>query len=161
MSPSRTFPIGPPAKASGPTCPMQAPVDTPENRASVMSATCFPYDRCFSAAVIWYTSSMPVPRGPPQVRTMMSPALILSSSSRLLIAAIAALSERKTLARPVLRYTPSSSTTVGSIAVLLMTDPSGARLPAGKQTVLVRPRDLALSGSRITLSGSTPVTSRT
>ena len=42
MSPSRTLPIGPPASASGPTWPMQAPVETPENRASVMTATCLP-----------------------------------------------------------------------------------------------------------------------
>ena len=35
--------------------------------------------------------------------------------------------------------TPSASTTLGSIAVLLITLPSGARLPRGKLTVLVRP----------------------
>ena len=50
-SPSRSLPIGPPASASGPTWPMQAPVDTPENRASVISDTCLPNDRCFSAEV--------------------------------------------------------------------------------------------------------------
>ena len=32
----------PPASASGDTCPMQAPVETPLKRASVMTATCFP-----------------------------------------------------------------------------------------------------------------------
>ena len=34
-----SLPIGPPASASGPTWPMQAPVDTPEKRASVTTAT--------------------------------------------------------------------------------------------------------------------------
>jgi len=33
----------------------------------------------------------------------------------------------KTRARPVRRYTPSSSTTVGSIAVALIHEPAGAR----------------------------------
>ena len=48
-SPSRTLPIGPPASASGPTWPMHAPVETPENRASVSTATCLPKLRCFRA----------------------------------------------------------------------------------------------------------------
>ena len=52
-SPSRTLPTGPPASASGPTWPMQAPVETPEKRASVITATCLPQERCLSAAVIW------------------------------------------------------------------------------------------------------------
>ena len=52
-SPSRTLPIGPPARASGPTWPMQAPVETPEKRASVSTAICLPNERCLSAAVIW------------------------------------------------------------------------------------------------------------
>ena len=34
----------------------------------------------------------------------------------------------------------------GSIAVLLMTEPSGARLPRGKVTVLVRPRSRRAAG---------------
>ena len=152
--------MGPPARASGPTCPTHAPVETPENRASVINATCLPYDRCLSAAVIWYTSSIPVPNGPPQVSTMMSPPLTRSSSSRLLMARTACRSDRKTLAGPTLRYTPSSSTTVGSMAVLLITEPSGAMLPDGNVTVLVRPFSLALSGDIITLSGSVPLWSR-
>ena len=53
VSPSRTLPMGPPASASGPTWPMHAPVETPEKRASVITATCLPNDRCLSAAVIW------------------------------------------------------------------------------------------------------------
>jgi len=48
-SPSRSLPIGPPASASGPTWPMQAPVETPEKRASVSTATCLPKLRCLSA----------------------------------------------------------------------------------------------------------------
>ena len=52
-SPSRTFPIGPPASASGETCPMHAPVETPLNRASVSTATCLQCGKCFSADVTW------------------------------------------------------------------------------------------------------------
>ena len=37
----------------GVTCPMQAPVETPEKRASVISATCWPNGRYFSAEVSW------------------------------------------------------------------------------------------------------------
>ena len=40
--------------------------------------------------------------------------------------------------------------------VLLMTEPSGARLPTGKQTVGVRPRERARSGDMMTSSGSMP-----
>ena len=50
-SPSRSFPIGPPASASGDTWPIQAPVDTPLKRASVTIATCFPNSRYLSAEV--------------------------------------------------------------------------------------------------------------
>ena len=50
-SPSRSLPIGPPASASGPTWPMQAPVETPENRASVTIATVLPHGMYFSADV--------------------------------------------------------------------------------------------------------------
>src|SRR5688500_7530381 len=61
VSPSRSFPLGPPASASGPTCPMHAPVLTPENRASVTTATSRPHLRNLSADVIWYVSSIPEP----------------------------------------------------------------------------------------------------
>ena len=61
----------------------------------------------------------------------MSPARIGWSVCPLM-AAIASRSVVKTRADPVMRNTPSSSTTSGSIAVLLITDPSGARLPIGK-----------------------------
>ena len=46
------------------------------------------------------------------------------------------------------------------MAVLLMTDPSGARLPRGKVTVLVSPRPRARSGSMMTSSGATPSAAR-
>ncbi len=46
------------------------------------------------------------------------------------------------------------------MAVLLMTEPSGARLPRGKQTVLVIPRWRARAGERMTSLGSTPSHSR-
>ena len=39
MSPSSTSAIGPPTAASGDTCPIEAPLDAPENRPSVISAT--------------------------------------------------------------------------------------------------------------------------
>ena len=42
------------------------------------------------------------------------------------------------------------------MAVLLMTAPSGARLPTGKHTVDVSPRDRARSGLMMTSSGSMP-----
>ena len=48
------------------------------------------------------------------------------------------------------------ATTRGSMDVLLMTDPSGARLPRGKQTVLVNPRSRARAGDMITSSGLMP-----
>ena len=44
---------GPPGQRLGPIWPMQAPVETPENRASVTTAMCFPKERCFRAEVIW------------------------------------------------------------------------------------------------------------
>ena len=62
------------------------------------------------------------------------------------MAAMASRSDVKTRALPVLRYTPSSSTTVGSMAVDLMTEPCGARFPPGKVTVLVRPLDFGAVG---------------
>ncbi len=42
------------------------------------------------------------------------------------------------------------------MAVLLMTEPSGARLPTGKQIVEVSPRDRAQSGDMMTSPGSMP-----
>ena len=56
-----------------------------------------------------------------------------------LIAAMASRSLANTRAGPVSRYTPSSSRARGSMAVLLITLPPGARLPSGKQTVDVIP----------------------
>ena len=55
---------------------MQAPVETPENRASVTTATSLPHGMCFSAEVIWYVSSIPEPIGPRQISTSTSPARI-------------------------------------------------------------------------------------
>ena len=46
------------------------------------------------------------------------------------------------------------------MAVLLITDPSGARLPRGNVIVLVSPRARACSGDMITSSGSTPSCAR-
>ena len=52
-SPSRSLPKGPPAQASGLMWPMQAPVDTPENRPSVSNVTRRPLGRYFNAEVTW------------------------------------------------------------------------------------------------------------
>ncbi len=52
MSPSRTLPMGPPASASGETWPMQAPVETPLKRASVMHRHVLAEGEYFSADVI-------------------------------------------------------------------------------------------------------------
>jgi len=98
---------------------------------------------------------MPVPIGPRQMSTITSPGRTRAS----LIAAIASRSVVKTRAGPVIRYTPSSSHTVGSMAVALMTEPSGAMLPCGKQIVEVSPRVAAASGDMMTSSGSVPHTS--
>ncbi len=95
---------------------------------------------------------MPVPIGPRQMRTSTSPAWMRPA----LIAAIAAASVRNTRASPVNRYTPSDPMTLGSMAVALITDPSGAMFPTGAQNVDVSPRRLASSGAMITSSGSTP-----
>ena len=46
------------------------------------------------------------------------------------------------------------------MAVLLITDPCGARLPTGKQTVDVSPAAFAASAEKIARSGSTPSRSR-
>src|SRR6516164_8025684 len=93
---------------------------------------------------------MPVPIGPRQMRTSTSPGLS-ASGPWLLMARIAARSLVKTRAGPTLRYTPSASTTLGSMAVLLMTAPSGARLPRGNVTVdaVVLAQHLAQPGAAL------------
>ena len=42
ISPSSTRAIGPPTAASGETCPIEAPLDAPENLPSVIRATELP-----------------------------------------------------------------------------------------------------------------------
>src|SRR5262245_37892180 len=119
---------------------MQAPVLTPLNRASVSTATCLPHGRYRSADVTWYVSSIPLPSGPRHRSTRMSHATTRFGPSPL-IAAIASFSVVNTLTGPTFQKTPSGSTTDGSMAVDLMTDPAGQRFPRGNVTVLVRPRD--------------------
>ena len=58
--------------------------------------------------------------------------------------------------RPPMPVDIRSSISEASIAVLLMTAPSGARLPTGKHTVAVSPRARAFSGDMITSSASMP-----
>ena len=82
---------------------------------------------------------MPEPIGPRPMSTRTSPGLIGSSPCPL-IAAIASRSVVKTRAGPSLAIDAVGVDDAGSMAVLLMTEPSGARLPRGKETVLVRPR---------------------
>ncbi len=53
-----------------------------------------------------------------------------------------------------------ASISEGSMAVLFITLPSGARLPTGKQMVGVSPRARARSGERMTSSASMPSNSR-
>ena len=62
MSPSSTSAIGPPTAASGDTCPMDAPLDAPEKRPSVISATLEPSPIPAMAEVGFSISRMP---GPP------------------------------------------------------------------------------------------------
>ena len=95
---------------------------------------------------------MPAPAGPPQISTMTS----CSRMSPSLMAWMAASSDTNTRAGPRWRKTPSWSIKLGSIEVLFTTEPSGVRLPWGKQTVAVRPRARALAGAMITSSGSMP-----
>src|ERR1035441_10023539 len=95
---------------------------------------------------------MPAPAGPPHISTTTSP----SATLPLLMAWIAASSVTNTFAGPTCRYTPYSSTREGSMAVLLITEASGARLPTGKQMVEVKPFVRAPSGVIITSSGSMP-----
>ena len=69
--------------------------------------------------------------GPAPDQDNMSPGATLAPRLPL-IAAMAAFSIVKTLGRARVRNTPSASITVGSIAVALMTEPSGHRLPDRK-----------------------------
>ena len=85
----RSLPIGPPASASGPTWPMQAPVETPEKRASVTSATCLaPRDELERRREL-VGLFHPGAERPAPISTMTSPALTGVWPPCPLIAAIA------------------------------------------------------------------------
>ena len=62
ISPSSTRAIFPPTAASGDTCPMEAPLDAPEKRPSVIRATLSPSPMPAIAEVGFSISLMP---GPP------------------------------------------------------------------------------------------------
>ena len=62
ISPSSTKAIGPPTAASGETCPMDAPLDAPEKRPSVIKATELPSPIPAIAEVGFNISLIP---GPP------------------------------------------------------------------------------------------------
>ena len=85
---------------------------------------------------------------------MTSPGLICSPWSPF-NAAMASRSAVNTRADPVCRKMPSPSICFAAMDVLFTTEPSGARLPFGKQTVPVKPRWRAVAGFMMTLSGST------
>ena len=104
-SSSRTRPIGPPCSASGPMCPTQAPLENPEKRPSVRSATCFPQGRYLSAVVICAVSCIPVPDGPVPISTITSPGRIGRSVPDPFTARIASRSSTNTRAGPRWRYT--------------------------------------------------------
>ena len=160
-SPSRTLPIGPPASASGPTWPMQAPVETPEKRASVRRRracrTAGAQRRRDLVGLLHAGADRPAADEHEHVarRRPARPAVPL-------IAAMAALSrgEHARRARSCDRRRRHRRRD-GSIAVLLMTEPSGARLPRGNVTVRGQAaRRARASGVMMTSSGSTPSRSR-
>lgn len=62
ISPSSTNAIGPPTAASGETCPIQAPLEAPENLPSVIRATLDPSHIPMIADVGFNISLIP---GPP------------------------------------------------------------------------------------------------
>ena len=82
--------------------PMHAPLEKPENRPSVSSATCFPHGRYLSAVVICAVSCIPVPDGPLPISTITSPGLI-GRAVPPFTAAIASRSSANTRAGPVCR----------------------------------------------------------
>ena len=149
--------MGPPASASGVTWPMQAPVETPLKRASVITATCLPKSQVAQGGGDLI--------GLFHARAHGAAAHQHEDVARLDAAGLDGAAWRPSRCG---RRAPgrcggrrrSSSTTVGSMEVLLMTEPPGARLPLGNVTVEVRPRRRAPSGSMMTSPGSTPSRSR-
>ena len=97
ISPSSTNAIGPPIAASGDTCPIDAPLEAPENLPSVIKATLEPSPIPAIADVGLSISLIPGPPfGPSYLITTTSPATILPD----LIAVIASSSQSNTLAGP-------------------------------------------------------------
>ena len=155
-SPSCTLPMGPPARASGPTCPMQAPVLTPENRASVRIVTCLPHFDEFqggSQLVGFFHAGSDRARNPSSTN-------VAGRDPRPFSLPFDRGDGRRFgceySGRPRMAKHAVASNTEGSMAVALMTEPSGHRFPIGNTTVLVSPRCLATWGGMMTSSGSTP-----
>ena len=97
ISPSSTNAIGPPTAASGETCPIDAPLEAPEKRPSVINATDEPNPIPAMADVGFNISLIPGPPfGPSYLITTTSPGTIFPP----LIAAIASSSQSNTLAGP-------------------------------------------------------------
>ena len=120
ISPSLIRAIGPPTAASGETCPIDAPLEAPENLPSVIRATVEPSPIPAIAEVGLSISLIPgPPLGPSYLITTTSPGTILPP----LISSIASSSDSKTLAGP--SCTIISSTTAERLTTL----PSGARFP--------------------------------
>ena len=107
-------------------------VEKPEKRPSVSSATCFPHGRYLSAVVICAVSCIPVPDGPLPISTMTSPASDRAVRRRPSPPGSLRARRRRRAPGRDAETRRSASTTDGSIAVALITDPSGARLPDGK-----------------------------
>ena len=149
-SPSRTLPIGPPASASGDTCPMQAPVDTPLNRASVNSATCCRTRGRRGRQLIRFLhpgAERPAADEDEHVARLNAPVLDRGNRVRLGDEDARQAGEAVDAVR---------RRTDGSMAVLLMTDPSGARFPTGAQTSRSFRARRPPRAPEITSSGSTP-----
>ena len=114
----------------GETWPMHAPVETPLNRASVSTATCLPHGRYFKRRRHLVRLLHPAAHRPAAAQHQHVARHAPCFGPSPLIAAIAAFSVVNTFAGPTLRYTPSASTTDGSIAVDLMTDAVRAQVAA-------------------------------
>ena len=135
---------------------MQAPVETPEKRASVTSATSpaerQELERRRQLVGLLHPGAERAAAGEDDhvARLDRLAARALDRGDRVPLAREDARAARRAGRRRRRRATR------GSIAVLLITLPPGARLPSGKQTVEVMPFARARSGGQMTSSGSTP-----
>ncbi len=131
-SPSRSLPIGPPARASGPDMSdARAGAHAGETSIGDHGDLVSPRQVAQGGGDLVDLLHSGTRRGHGRSGRARRPAE-WGRSPCPLIAAMASVSRQKTRAGPVLRYTPSESTTRGSIAVLLITEPSGREVAAGE-----------------------------